>query len=143
MVQLMLFAVLLLLPFNITPTFVVWCYGKFLLFLDPVFSVIEVVQVVLVIMYSSKSFINEIDEQPVKIKVLRITPIQCWLILLSVFAYWLRSHISLRALPITCYRRKQGNAKSVSIRILWSMMLKDHFKSIFDHDFHNKNIMNN
>lgn len=69
MLQLVLFAGLLLLPFNATPFLLVRCYQKLLLLSEPAFLIIEAVEIVLVAMYVSQSFVNEIDEQPVMVKV--------------------------------------------------------------------------
>jgi len=73
MLQLVLFAGLLLLPFNATPFLLVWCYQKLLLLSEPEFLIIEAVEIVLVVMYISQSFVNEIDEQPVMVKVHHIS----------------------------------------------------------------------
>lgn len=72
MLQLLLFAALLLLPFNTTPSLLVWCYQKLLHFSESAFLIIEAVEVVLVVMYISQSFVNEIDEQPVVVKVFKL-----------------------------------------------------------------------
>ena len=69
MLQLLLFGVLLLVPFNTTPSFIVWSYQKLIHLSECVFLVIEAVVVVLVVMYVSQSFVNEIDEHPVIVKV--------------------------------------------------------------------------
>ena len=70
MLQLLLFVSLLLLPFNITPSFLVGGYQKLLHLSESAFLIIEAVEVVLVAMYISQSFVNEIDEQPVIVKVI-------------------------------------------------------------------------
>jgi len=69
MLQLLLFAALLLLPFSATPFFMVWCYQKLLHLSESAFLIIEAVEIVVVVMYISQSFVNEIDEQPVIVKV--------------------------------------------------------------------------
>ena len=69
MLQLLLFAVLLLLPFKITPSFIVWSYLKLLRLSESAFLLIEAVVVALVVMYISQSLVNEIDEYPVIVKV--------------------------------------------------------------------------
>ena len=71
MLQLLLFAALLLLPFNTTPSFLVWCYQKLLHLSESAFLIVEAMEVVLVVMYISQSFVNEIDEQPVVVKVIK------------------------------------------------------------------------
>ena len=71
MLQLLLFAALLLLPFKATPFFLVWCYQKLLHLSESASLIIEAVEIVLVVMYVSQSFVNEIDEQPVIVKVLK------------------------------------------------------------------------
>lgn len=68
MLQLLLFAALLFLPFSATPFILVWCYQKLLHLSEPLFLMIEAVEIVLVVMYMSQSFVNEIDEQPVIVK---------------------------------------------------------------------------
>ncbi|KAL9982193.1 hypothetical protein ACROYT_G011004 [Oculina patagonica] len=68
MLQLLLFAALLLLPFNTTPSLLVWCYQKLLHVSESAFLIIEAVEVVLVVMFLSQSFVNQIDEQPVVVK---------------------------------------------------------------------------
>jgi len=68
MLQLLLFAALLLLPFSATPFFMVWCYQKLLHLSESAFLIIEAVEIVVVVMYISQSFVNEIDEQPVIVK---------------------------------------------------------------------------
>ena len=73
MLQLVLFAGLLLLPFNVTPFLLVRCYQKLLLLSEPAFLIIEAVEIVLVAMYISQSFVNEIEEQPVMVKVHHIS----------------------------------------------------------------------
>lgn len=73
MLQLLLFAALLLVPFNATPFFLVWCYQKLLHLSESTFLMIEAVEIVLVVMYVSQSFVNEIDEQPVIVKVLKLS----------------------------------------------------------------------
>jgi len=67
--QLLLFAVLLLLPFKITPSFIIWSYLKLLRLSESAFLLIEAVVVALVVMYISQSLVNEIDEYPVMVKV--------------------------------------------------------------------------
>ena len=69
MLQLLLFAGLLLLPFNSTPAFIVWGYQKFLLLSESGFLLIEAVMGVLTIMFISQSLVNEIDEHPAVVKV--------------------------------------------------------------------------
>jgi len=69
MLQLLLFAVLLLLPFKITPSFIIWSYLKLLRLSESAFLLIEAVVVALVVMYISQSLVNEIDEYPVMVKV--------------------------------------------------------------------------
>lgn len=69
MLQLMLFAVLLLLPFKITPLFIVWSYQKLLGLSESGFLFIEAVVAVLAVMYISQSLVDEMDEHPVAVKV--------------------------------------------------------------------------
>lgn len=69
MVQLLLFAILLLLPFNTTPSFIIWTYQKVLRLSEPAFLLIEAVVAVVIVMYISQSLVNEIDEHPVVVKV--------------------------------------------------------------------------
>ena len=69
MLQLLLFAGLLLLPFNSTPAFIVWGYQNFLLLSESGFLLIEAVMGVLTIMFISQSLVNEIDEHPAVVKV--------------------------------------------------------------------------
>ena len=73
MLQLLSFAVLLSLPFNIAPTIVVWCYLKLLQCSEFALLFVEAIQVVLVVMYISQSFVNEIEDQPVIVKVFYLT----------------------------------------------------------------------
>ncbi|XP_058942995.2 uncharacterized protein [Pocillopora verrucosa] len=68
MLQLLSFAVLLFLPFNTAPTIVVWCYLKLLQCSEFALLFVEAIQVVLVVMYISQSFVNEIEDQPVIVK---------------------------------------------------------------------------
>ena len=68
-IQLLLFVALLLLPFSATPFFLVWCYQKLLHLSESAFLITEAVEIVLIVMYISQSFVNEIDEQPVIAKV--------------------------------------------------------------------------
>lgn len=69
MLRLLSFAVLLFLPFNTAPTIVVWCYLKLLHCSEFALLFVEAIQVVLVVMYISQSFVNEIEDQPVIVKV--------------------------------------------------------------------------
>ena len=69
MLQLLLFAALLFLPFNTTPLFIVWSYQKILRLSESAFLLIEAVVAVLVVMYVSQSIVNEIDEHPIIVKV--------------------------------------------------------------------------
>ena len=69
MLQLALFALLFFLPVNVTPPLVIWIYEKLLSFSEPVVSVIEAVQIVLVVMFISQALVNQIEERPVLIKV--------------------------------------------------------------------------
>ena len=69
MLQLLLFAGLLLLPFNSTPAFIVWGYQKLLLLSESGFLLIEAVMGVVTIMFISQSLVNEIDEHPAVVKV--------------------------------------------------------------------------
>lgn len=69
MVQLLLFAILLLLPFNTTPSFIIWTYQKVLRLSESAFLLIEAVVAVVIVMYISQSLVNEIDEHPVVVKV--------------------------------------------------------------------------
>lgn len=61
------------LPFNIAPTIVVWCYLKLLQCSEFALLFVEAIQVVLVVMYISQSFVNEIEDQPVIVKVFYLT----------------------------------------------------------------------
>ena len=76
MLQLLLFAALLFLPFNTAPAILVWCYQKLLHLSGFAFLIIEAVQAVLVVMYISQSFVNEIEEKPVIVKVLSFTSLK-------------------------------------------------------------------
>lgn len=78
MLQLLLFAVLLLLPFKITPSFIIWSYLKLLRLSESAFLLIEAVVVALVVMYISQSLVNEIDEYPVMVKVHSLPPFIPW-----------------------------------------------------------------
>ena len=69
MLQLLLFVTLLLLPFNVTPYFIVWSYQKILNLSESAFLLTEAVLSVLVVMFVSQSIVNEIDEHPVLVKV--------------------------------------------------------------------------
>lgn len=69
MLQLLLFVTLLLLPFNVTPYFIVWSYQKILHLSESAFLLTEAVLSVLVVMFVSQSIVNEIDEHPVLVKV--------------------------------------------------------------------------
>ena len=69
MLQLLLFVTLLLLPFNVTPYFIVWSYQKILHLSQSAFLLTEAVLSVLVVMFVSQSIVNEIDEHPVLVKV--------------------------------------------------------------------------
>ena len=69
MLRLLSFAVLLFLPFNTAPTIVVWCHLKLLQCSEFSLLFVEAIQVVLVVMYISQSFVNEIEDQPVIVKV--------------------------------------------------------------------------
>ena len=73
MLQLLSFAVLLFLPFNTAPTIVVWCYLKLLQCSEFALLFVEAIQVVLVVMYISQSFVNKIEDQPVIVKVFYLT----------------------------------------------------------------------
>ncbi|CAH3022216.1 unnamed protein product [Porites evermanni] len=68
MLQLLLFVTLLLLPFNVTPHFIVWSYQKILRLSESAFLLTEAVLSVLVVMFVSQSIVNEIDEHPVLVK---------------------------------------------------------------------------
>jgi hypothetical protein len=72
MVQLVLLVLLLFLPINVTPFLAVWLYEKFLLLAEPVFSIVEAVQVVLLVMQTSQSIVDEIEEKPGFVKVLEL-----------------------------------------------------------------------
>ncbi|XP_031573879.1 uncharacterized protein LOC116307720 [Actinia tenebrosa] len=142
MVQLVLFMLLLFLPINVTPFIAVWFYEKLLLLAEPVFSIVEAVLVVFLVMDGSQSLVDQIEDNPGFVKsiiigvafvsyslVLWITfnmfmdenmiPLENW-ILLAVLA------VSVSVLVI-CLIQEEGiisDASVVSLMmvcILWAM----------------------
>lgn len=54
-----------------TPHLIVWSYQKILHLSESAFLLTEAVLSVLVVMFVSQSIVNEIDEHPVLVKVLK------------------------------------------------------------------------
>ena len=69
MAEVVLFAVLLFLPINVTPALAVWFYEKLLYLSSPLLSVFEAIYIVLIIMTASQMVVDQMDEQPNLAKV--------------------------------------------------------------------------
>ena len=68
--QTALFGVLLALPITVVPYFFLWVYDKFIWLSEPVFLTIEAVEVVRVSVRTSSRIAEQIEEQPILMKVM-------------------------------------------------------------------------